>query len=111
RAQPGPEECDQPGAEPAGRSSPRQVSDVDGEVAIDDRGEMTKGVIQPSDLLGGGALLRSVHGRRTPGADQRVVDIAGDDELRGGDRRVEPTHVDASQVAQRRAPGAEVVSS
>ena len=44
--------------------------------------EMFEALVEGGDLLGSGALLRAEDRRCAPGAEQRVVDVAGDDRAR-----------------------------
>ena len=61
---------------------------------------LMQGLVEELDVVAGGALLRSIHGRRTLSAHQRVVDVAGEDHCRGCESRVQQCGVHAVQVQQ-----------
>jgi hypothetical protein len=84
------------------RSRTRPVCRIDAQVAAHHVRPAGQGDLEQRDLLACRALLRAVHRRRPVRPQQRVVDVAGDDERDVGQPRVQPAEIDAFQHGQRR---------
>ena len=79
--QAGAEERQRPGPDATGRTGARHALDVDAVVAVQHLRQPGQPGVEHGDVSRGGALLRAVDRGRPGRTGQRVVDVAGDDDL------------------------------
>ena len=77
---------------------------------LDDVGPLGQGGLEGCDVAGCGALLRPVHRGRAARTEQRVVDVAGHDEIGASQAGVEPAEVEVVESSQRGAAAGQLVA-
>ena len=78
----------QPKADAAGRARAGRVAEIAAEIAGDDIGEIAQPVLERDDVRGVRAFLRAENARRAARAEQRILHVAGGDDLRQFDARL-----------------------
>ena len=76
------EESHETEAESTRRAGTRHVARIHAEVASREVGEMFESLFEPGEVAD--TFLRTVDARGAAGAEQGVVDVTGDDQLKGG---------------------------
>ena len=92
-----------PAPRPPAAPAPGMVATSRPVATAADAREARQGQVERGHHLGRGALLRAVDGRRAARAGERVVHVAGDQDLRPGQPRVGAAQVDALEARQRGA--------